>query len=117
MPQAAKALRAMGVKFIAVVDGDAQGDDNKRKLIKDVNQPEDGIVSLRDVVTGTGSPTVERLFSQALQDSRIWVDQGMGGMLKALKDGQASLDKESEENLLRLFQMINAALAAEFKRT
>ena len=117
MPQAAKALRAMDVKFIAVVDGDRQGDDIKRRLMRDVNQPEAGIISLRDVISGTDAPKIENLFSQALRDSGTWRDQKLIGTLNALKVGRLSLDKESEDNLKWLFQMINDALGIELERT
>ena len=116
MPQAAKALRAMNVKFIAVVDGDRQGDDIKRRLMRDVNQPEAGIISLRDVVSGTCSPAIENLFSQALRDSKIWASQKLIGLLKSLTDGQISLDIESEDHLNLLFNMINEALETELER-
>ena len=116
MPYAAKALRAMDVRFIALVDGDRQGDDIKRRLMRDVGQPEDGIISMRDIVDGIAAPELEHLFSQTLRDSNIWADQGLGGLLKELKAGRITLDQESEEKLQFLFQMLNEALAQEFYR-
>lgn len=113
MPHTAKALRAMGVKFIALVDGDRQGDDNRRKLTRDMYVSEAAIVSLRDVVSGIPHPAIEQLFSDGLRETDIWAHQKLGGLLKELTDGRQALDKESEDNLNLLFQMLNEALDSE----
>ena len=117
MPHAAKALRAMDVKFIALVDGDQQGDDIKRRLMREVSQPDTGVTSLRDIVTGTNVPTIEHLFSQSLRQTDVWNEQGLKGLLRELQGGQMSLDKESEDNLTWLFQFLNESLEGELKRT
>ena len=116
MPHTAKALRAMDVKFIALVDGDQSGDDIKRRLMREVGQPEATIVSLRDVVSGKSHPQLEDIFSQDIRDSKQWSDENLAGVLRALTNGHLDLDKESEDNLKLLFGMLNEALQAELDR-
>ena len=117
MPHAAKALRALGVNFIALVDGDQQGDDIKRRLMEEVEQSEGTVVSLRDVVDGRTAPKIEDVFSQHIRDSKPWTDENVVGTLKALRNGRLSLDQESEDNLSLLFQMLNEALEKEIDRS
>ena len=116
MPYTAKALRAMGVKFIAMVDGDQSGKDIMRKLIKDVGQSASSVISLQDVVEGTAAPEIEDLFSQAIRDSKAWTDEELLGVLRELTVGKLDLDKESEDNLKWLFQMLNEALNTELEQ-
>ena len=75
-----------------------------------MGQPESGIISIRDVVGGFTAPELEHLVSQALRDSKIWADQELRGLLRELKAGRITLDRESEDNLSLLFQMINESL-------
>ena len=86
-------------------------------IISDINQPKDGIISLREVVDGITAPKIEHLFSPALRDSDIWTDQKLRGALRELSGGRRNLDKESEDNLSILFQMLNEALEQELTRT
>ena len=113
MPETAKALRAMNVKFIALVDGDRQGDDIKRRLMREVELAESAIVSLRDVIDGVTAPTIEDLFSQTIQKNKIWTDGGLMGVLGQIKEKRMELDNDSEYNLEMLYVMLNKALNAE----
>ena len=117
MPHTARALRAMDVKFIALVDGDRQGEDNKRKLVRDTCLPEASITTLRDVVSGTTAPEIEDVFSSDLRDTNIWKEQKLGGLLEAIADEKCNLDRETEDNLNMLFQMLNEALEKELERS
>ena len=114
MPEMAKALRAMDISFIALVDGDEQGDDIRKKLIKEVEQPETGIMSLRDIISGVPSPAIENLFSEEVRNSEAWKDGNVLGTLDALKEQRIELDDESAENLNKLFGAIDDALNTAF---
>ena len=110
MPDAAKALLAMDVKFIALIDEDKQGADNKRKLTNQLKVPEDYVVSIADAVKDHPDPKIEDLFSRTIQESDIWASQGLMGTIGTLASGRLNLDEESEENVKRLIGAINLAL-------
>ena len=114
MPAMAKALRAMNIRFIALVDGDKQGDDIRKKLIKEIDQPESGIISLRDIISSASSPKIEDMFSETMQSSDAWNDQGVQGILKALESQRIILDDKSVGNFDCLFHAINDALDTAF---
>ena len=111
MPETAKALRAMDVKFIALVDGDRGGRDIQRKLIREVDQPETAIVSISDVIDDVIEPEVEHLFSQDIRNSSYWINGGLEASLEAMIGGRLVLDSESENNLLKLLVMLNETLS------
>ena len=112
MPETAKALRAMDVKFIALVDGDQQGDDIKKKLINEVDQPESTVISLRDVVGSVPNPQIEHLFSDETRNSDTWKQRGMPATLDVLKNWQMELDDETKGNIGFLFASLNEGLNA-----
>ncbi len=114
MVHTAKALHAMKINFIALVDGDQQGEDIRHKLIEEIGQPTSSVVSLKDVVEDVAEPVVEDLFSQELRGKSVWRNEKLGGTLKALCDGKLQLDKQSEDNLIRLFHKLNDAAITEF---
>ena len=116
VPHAAKALRAMDLRFIALVDGDQAGEDIKQKLISEIGMSDTSVVSLRDVVQNTNQPTIESLFSTGIRDSAVWINQELPGTLRSLRFGRLELDDESASNLKRLFQMLNDALDRELGR-
>ena len=110
MPEAAKALLAMEVKFIALIDEDKQGTDNRRKLTKELQISEDRVVSIADAVKDHSNPRIEDVFSRTIQESSIWVSQGLPGTIGSLANGRMDLDQESAENANRLMAAINMAL-------
>lgn len=110
MPETAKALRAMDVKFIALVDGDQQGEDIRKKLINEVGQPGSTVVSIRDVVGGVPEPKIEHLFSTETRDLPAWINGGLSAVLELLKNKQMKLDEESMENIGFLFSSLNESL-------
>ncbi len=109
MADTAKALQAMNIKFIALVDGDQQGEDTKRKLMREVGLPEASIVSLTDVVDSRTDPKIEDVFSDDIKATNVWANEGLGGVLRDLRTGKSQLDKQTEDCLLWLFQMLNSA--------
>ena len=115
MPEAAKALQAMNIGFIALVDGDQQGEDTKKKLIREVGLPEDCIISLRDVVETIPDPKIEDLFSVDIKSTRVWADEGLEGTLRDLGAGKSQLDEQSEDRLAWLFHMLNEAAGIDLQ--
>ena len=109
MADTAKALRAMNIRFIALVDGDRQGELTKQKLMREVGQPEASIISLTDVVDSVTDPKIEDVFSNDIKATEVWVNEGLGGVLRDLSTGKSQLDKQTEECLGWLFQMLNEA--------
>ena len=114
MVDTAKALQAMDIRFIALVDGDSQGNNTRRKLIQELGQPETSIVSLSDIVEDVELPKLEDLFSQDLRSSMVWSEEKLGGTLRDLGIGKMQLDQQSEDNLILLFQMLNKAIKTEY---
>ena len=112
MPETARALRAMDVQFIALVDGDKQGNDIKKKLITELDQPESAVVSLRDVVSSVPNPTIENLFSDETRNSDTWSQGGMEATLDLLKTSPMELDDETKENIGFLFAALKESLDA-----
>ena len=112
MPETARALRAMDVQFIALVDGDQQGDDIKKKLITELDQPESAVVSLRDVVSSVRNPEIEHLFSDETRNSDTWSQGGMSATLDLLKTSSMELDDEAKGNIGFLFAALNESLDA-----
>lgn len=109
MADTAKALQAMNIRFIALVDGDQQGEDTKRKLMREVGLPEGSIISLTDVVDSRTDPKIEDVFSDDIKATDVWANEGLGGVLRDLRTGKSKLDKQTEDCLLWLFQVLNSA--------
>ena len=99
----------MNIRFIALVDGDEQGEDTKRKLMREVGLLEASIISLTDVVDSVADPKIEDVFSDDIKATGVWANEGLGGILRDLSTGKAQLDKQTEDCLVWLFQMLNEA--------
>ena len=112
MPEAGKAFDAMGIDFIALVDGDNEGDEIRNKLIRNKTLPGERVISLNDIIDDVVAPKIEDLFSQDIQNSPIWKNEKHLGIIRELDAGSTSLDEASKVRFKRLFDALNEAVLA-----
>lgn len=97
----------MGIAFLVMVDGDPAGEAIKTQVKKVCAVEDQCIISIKDLVTGISSPTIEDLFSSEFRRSRTAQTQGLTQAVRMANDGKLALDNDTLENFERLFDLIN----------
>jgi hypothetical protein len=111
LPFVAHALHARGIFFIAVLDGDKPGQDNKQRVLALCQGVSgDRVITLAELGLPHPNPEIEDLFSPVFRTSH---SVKASGLEQAVRDAgeTGKFDEETLATFERLFDRVNRAVS------